>query len=382
MELAELVYASSNTLAKIIEPLRLETYGKERIYFGLGDYQGKRLIIHFPVYFSEIPALVSVVNRPINTTHIKEIKDYILNRIESNKAWILGSLTVNVNPDDIHYQPHGFNLYVVRIPNGTRLHIADGQHRIQAITELMGADEHRRKISNEQIPLTLVLDSSESQAALDFRDMQEQIVLPPAMLVGFSWEGRNGIAHALVEKVPIFSYTAIDKAVPGTGTKNIYTISYIASFVGSAIAGNPSAPLLEYDTQELIENAATNLSDKLNRFFFSCPCTAPLVAKEELTVADVAFFKSNSILALASGLEILGHLIHSRCATPEQLATGIDWSRTSDWWKDLATPNDSNTGKLREKVKRTASASQIAERAIVLLKSIGEIDAPRSVDFM
>ncbi len=366
----------SNILAQLIEPLRLETYGKERIYFGLGDYQGKRLIIHFPVYFSEIPALVSVVNRPINTTHIKEIKDYILNRIESNKAWILGSLTVNVNPDDIHYQPYGFNLYVVRIPNGTRLHIADGQHRIQAITELMGADEHRRKISNEQIPLTLVLDSSESQAALDFRDMQEQIVLPPAMLVGFSWEGRNGIDHALVEKVSIFSYTAIDKAVPGTGTKNIYTISYIASFVGSAIAGNPSAPLLEYDTQELIENAATNLSDQLNRFFSSCPCTAPLVAKEELTVADVASFKSNSILALASGLEILGHLIHSRCATPEQLATGIDWSRTSDWWKDLATPNHSNTGKLREKVKRTASASQIAERAIVLLKSIGEIDAP------
>lgn len=366
----------SNTLAQLIEPLRLETYGKERIYFGLGDYQGKRLIIHFPVYLSEIPALVSVVNRPIKTAHVKEIKDYILNRIQANIAWILGSLTVNVNPDDIHYQPYGFNLYVVRIPNGTRLHIADGQHRIQAITELMGVDEHRRKMSNEQIPLTLVLDSSAGQAALDFPDMQEQIVLPTAMLVGFSWEGRNGIAHALVKKVPIFSYTAMDKAVPGSGTKNIYTLSYIASFVGSAIAGSPVSELLEYDTQELIEKAAQDLSDLLNRFFSCCPCTAPLVAKEELTVADVASFKSNSILALASGLEILGHLIHSRIHTPEQLAYQIDWSRTSDWWKDLITLNDSNTGKLREKVKRTASASQIAEGVIALLGSIGEIDAP------
>ena len=370
MSLTESRNNISNIIAQIIEPLRLETYSRERVLFGLGDYQGKRLIIHFPVYFSKIPAFVSVVNRPINTAHVKEIKDYILNRIQANIAWILGSLTVNVNPDDIHYQPFGLNLYVVRIPNGTRLHIADGQHRIQAITELMGVDEHRRKWSNEQIPLTLVLDSSARQAALDFRDMQEQIALPRAMLVGFSWEGRNGIAHALVKKVPIFSYTAMDKAVPGSGTKNIYTLSYIASFVGSAIAGSPSAPLLEYDTQELIEKAATNLSDFLNHFFSCCPCTVSLVAKEELTVADVASFKSNSILALSVGLEILGHLIHSRIRTPEQLAYQIDWSRTSDWWSDLV--NDSDTSKLKVKAVSAASASQIAERAIALLKTMGE----------
>ncbi len=100
-----------------------------------------------------------------------------------------------------------------------------------------------------------------------------------------------------------------------------------------------------------------------------------------ITAADVASFKNNSILALNVGLEILGHLIHSRIRTPEQLATQIDWSRTSDWWKDLIIP--SNTNKLKVHVKRTASASQIAERVlakltegIALLSSVGEIDAP------
>lgn len=363
MNLTDTHHSISNTLAQIIETLRLETYGRERVYFGLGDYQGKRLIIQFPVYFSEIPAMLPIVNRPINAAHVKEIKGYILSRTRKNKAWILGSLTVNVNPDDIHYQPFGLNLYVVRIKNGTLLHITDGQHRIQAITELMGADEHRRKLSNEQIPLTLVLDSSVKQAALDFRDMQEQIVLPRAMLVGFSWEGRNGIAHALVKKVPLFRYTAMDKAVPGSGTKNIYTLSYIASFISSAIAGSPVSELLEYDTQELIENAATNLSDKLNRFFSCCPCTMSLVNKEELAVADVASFKSNSILALGVGLEVLGHLIHSRCSTPEQLATQIDWSRTSDLWVELMS------NKNRVKVANVNTVSQIASRAIAQIKT-------------
>jgi DNA sulfur modification protein DndB len=357
----------SELLSQIIEPLRLETYGRERVYFGLGDYQGKRLIIHFPVYFSEIPALVSVVNRPINAAHTQEIKDYILRRAQSGASWILGSLTVNVNPENIQVSPVGYRLYVVRIPNGTTMYISDGQHRIQAITELLEADEHRRLISNEQIPLTLVLDDDIKQASLDFGDMAQGLSLPPALLVGFSWEGRNGIAHGLVSKVSLFRYTAMDKAVPGSGTKNIYTISYIASFVGSAIAGSPISELLEYDTQQLIENAATNLSDKLNRFFVSCPCTAPLVASYELTSSDVAQFKSNSILALGVGLEILGHLIHRSGATPMELATQIDWTRTSDLWKDLIITNDSKKDKVKVRVKRTASASQIADRAIAVI---------------
>lgn len=93
MTLSEAENSVGNILAQIIEPLRLETYGRERVYFGLGDYQGKRLIIQFPVYFSEIPTLVPVVNRPVIATHVQEIKDYILHRIQSDKEWILGSLT-------------------------------------------------------------------------------------------------------------------------------------------------------------------------------------------------------------------------------------------------------------------------------------------------
>lgn len=66
MSLTELYNLASNELAQILEPLRLETYGRERVYFGLGDDRGKRLIIQFPVYFSEIPALIPVVNHPID----------------------------------------------------------------------------------------------------------------------------------------------------------------------------------------------------------------------------------------------------------------------------------------------------------------------------
>jgi DNA sulfur modification protein DndB len=375
MSLAELHNQDGSELAQILESLRLETYGRERVYFGLGDCQGKRLIIQFPVYFSEIPALIPVVNRPVDAIHVKEIKHYILRRAQSNKAWILGSLVVNVNSNDISYQSLGSKLYVVRIENGTLLRIADGQHRISAIAELMSNAEHRRLIGNEQIPLTLVIDKDAKQADLDFRDMAQATSLSPVLLAGFSWEGRDGIAHALISKVSLFRYTELAKAIPGTGTKNIYTACYITQLVSCAIAGDANADLLEYDTQESIEKAATDLSDKLSRFFSCCPSTASLVAKEQLTVAMVAQFKSNSILALSVGLEVLGHLIHRSHVTPEQLATQIDWSRTSDWWKDLMVPKNGDLGKHRVKAAGAASAAQLADRAIARLKDTEGVGA-------
>ena len=369
MDLTAMNRTTGNTIAQIIEPLRLEKYGKERVYFGLGDYQGRRFIIQFPVYFSEIPALIPVINRPVNATHVKEIKDYIISHIQSKKAWILGSLTVNVNKNDISYQSIGSHLYVVRIPNSTAMQVTDGQHRIRAIAELMALDEYRSLIAEEQIPLMLVLDSNPKQAALDFRDMALGQSLPEAMLVAFNSEGRDAIAQAVARKVHLFrNSTEWFKSSPGTGTKNIYALNYIAGLVGCAKAGDANAQLVEYDTPESIDEVATTLSEWLNDFFSYCPCTAGLVDRCELTVADVAHFKSNSILALNIGLEILGHLIHREPATSVQLATQIDWSKTSPLWRNLITSPESSAGKVRVKAHSGASLTEVVDIAIAHLQ--------------
>lgn len=361
----------SDTLAQIIESLRSETYGRERVYFGLGDYQGGRLVIQIPVYFSEIPSLVPVVNRPINSTHIKEIKNYIIRRTQSSRAWILGSLTANVSPNDIHVTLVGSKLYIVRIPNVTLLHITDGQHRIQAITELMASDEHRSSIADEQIPLTLVLDNNANQAALDFRDMAQTLKLSPSLYVQFSSEGKDAIACALVEKVDLFrNNTEMMRASPGSGTKNIYTAHYIAQLVGCAISGNADAELLEYDTPDKIEFVSTVLSKSLNQFFSHCLCTKALVAQEQATPTDVAQFKSSSILALSLGLEILGHLIHRSNFAPKDLATHVDWSKNSDWWSDSITQGDGCTEKIKVKAAGAEEASQVADLTITRLNSL------------
>ena len=362
------------TLDNIIEPMKLALYGKERVYLGIGDYQGRRLVLQIIVYASEIPILIPETNRPANVSHIEEIKEYILSRSKSNRAWILGSLTVNVNFDHIQWQSIGSKMYVVSIPNGTKFHVTDGQHRLRAIAELIESDEHRNLIANEQIPLTLVLDGDPKQADLDFGDMAQTMPLSSALLVAFGTVGRDAIAKVVAQKVHLFrNNTHWFKASPGTGSSHAYTLNYIAQMVGCAINGDPNDELRDFDTPEKVEGIADQLSNLLNHFFSICPVTSLLVKSEKLSANEVAEFRNNSILGLNIGLEILGLLIHQCLKTTiniEEIAIQIDWSRNGDWWSEIISPkNDGGSLKLRSASGHSSAlaafvASQVVQRLL------------------
>lgn len=365
----------AKTLNEIIESRKLALYGKERVYLGIGDYQSGRLILQIVMYASEIPILIPGTTRPFNASHVQEIKEYILHRTKARLPWIIGSPTVNVNPGNIQCQFIGCNFYIVTIPNGTSFHVTDGQHRMKAISELM-ASEHRSLIADEQIPLTLVLDGNAKQADVDFGDMAQTTPLPSALLVAFGAVGRDAIAVKVAQKVHLFrNSTQWFKASPGTGSRYIYTLNYIAQLVGCALSGEDNAQLNEYDTEVQIEEVATELSEILNDFFSYCPITAPLLKLEEIGPSQVAQFRSNSILGLSIGLEILGHMIH-RCRqhshtedtaiTVEQLATLVDWTRNGDWWSEVISPKDDGDSlKLRSASGRSSAlASQVASQAV------------------
>lgn len=373
----------SKNLCEKIESAKLAQYGKERVYVAIGDYQGGRLILQIAVYLSEIPTLIPATGRPTNVSHVKEIKKYILHRASNGLAWILGSLTVNVNPDDIQWQSIGANMYVVTIPNGTPMQISDGQHRIKAITELMASNEHRNLIAAEQAALILVLESDPTQSNVDFGDMAKTMVLSSALLVAYGNVGRDAIAQQVAQRVRLFhNKTQWSQASPGTGTRYIYSLNYVAHMVGCAIAGEPDAQLdKEYDTVTSIELISTELSELLNEFFSCCFATTKLVEIEDLCPSRVAQFKSDSILGLSVGLEVLGHIIYwyrsfgSGAIAINQIATSIDWSRNSDWWSDIIFPqNDAGDLKLRSVSGHSSDLStSVAHRTIRRLEALLQI---------
>lgn len=345
----------ANTFAATVNSKKLENYGKKRVAIGIGNYQGQRLTIQIIVYASEISNLFGTASRPVIESHVSEIKEYILKRVNANKKWILGAITANVEPKLIEWESIGSGLYIVSIPNATPLKITDGQHRISAIAELMTTD-HRELIANEQIPLTLVLDGNERQADVDFQDMARGTSIPDSLLVAFNFEGRDAIASELIRRVDLFrGSTRSDSASPGSGSKYIYTINYIAGLVGCAMKGEKNALLDEYDSIEKIEQIGIELGKLLNQFFSRCPMTSILASSNEITPEEVKQFRSSSILALSVGLEILGCLIYQvrhENITVSQIATQIDWTRDNNQWnkifpKKRATTTNSTLGILQ-----------------------------------
>lgn len=351
-----------SAFAKVVYSQQLKKYGKERVALGIGNYQGKRLVIQIIIYASEIPILFRNISRPIIESHSLEIEDYILKRVCADKKWILGALTANVDPDLIKYDKIGSNLYLVSIPNGTFLRITDGQHRISAIARLMNS-QHREFIANEQIPCSLILEKSSRQTDVDFQDMAKTKTMPSSLMAAFASEGKDAIAIEVMNRVNFLSIaTRIDSASPGSGSKYIYTLNYISNLVSCAINGDRAAtlrdrnaPLAEYDSEEKIEGVGIELSEILNEFFNSCPITSNLSQKEELSAEEVKIFRSSYILGLSMGLEILGCLIYQlrqKNISIEQVATQISWSRNNKLWDEIfprqkATTNDETLGVLK-----------------------------------
>lgn len=253
-------------------------YHRQKCYPGLIFQQGKRTMVQINVPADDLPTLLqakpsfgndpdSGKNRPEVKGHVDEVKQYLLKRTKSNKPWILGTLTANVNPDDIELIELGRGICLVVIDRKIKLDITDGQHRKRAIQELILSSEGQL-IADNDFPITLVLEGDVRQCQSDFRDMAQTRQLDKSLILSFGeFEGRVGITKNLIEKVSMFEdKTEKIKGSPATKNKLIYTTNYIARFVSCAFANNPDDELKDYD----VEKTSNALISCLNHFFAEC----------------------------------------------------------------------------------------------------------------
>lgn len=357
----------TQAIQQSIQPIMVQGYRRGQTFLAVGAQHGERLMLQINVHATEIPTLLrsrsvaedsndpsSGKNRPVNDKHVEAIKDYIVERADSNNKWILGSITANVAPNRIQYQRIWGDLYVVFIPNNTSLEITDGQHRKKAITELIESEDDERDLINEAtFPVNLVLEGDFEQCQTDFCDMAQTYPIAKSLLVAYAGFGRDAIAKEVTEAVDIFrNKTQKIKSTPGSRTGHIYTINYISKLVSCAFAGNPSNKLSEINTEELVKAKAEVLSDCLNHFFSTYPKTRHLATQEKLKWQEVAEFREGNILGISVGLEILGYLLHYAYNSEEnyfvldkvnQIAK-IDWSKPGECWKETVVINNGKGG--------------------------------------
>ena len=374
-----------STLSQSIEQLNhvlsslFAQYHRKKSYIGLRFEQGKREMIQINVPADEIPALLqekpstgndpdSGKNRPELKGHAQEVKDYIIKRIKEDQPWILGTLTANINPEKLELIDLGRGICLVILDRSVKLEITDGQHRKRAIKELLESpDAEELGIADNNIPITLVLESSFRQCQTDFRDMAQSKGLDNSLLLSFgNYKGRVGITKHLVEKVSIF-YQKTDKIKNSPKKGLIYTNNYIARGVSCAFTNDPSKELENIDTN----HASEILAHALNQFFAECSQTKYIheTSAEELNVKEIEEFKNNIILGRSVGIEILGRLLYNCYNEQNQdfefdkikRLTEIDWSRNGMLWQGNVILESKNSDKPNSyRISASSTAVRIA----------------------
>ncbi|ALF53727.1 DGQHR domain-containing protein [Nostoc piscinale CENA21] len=327
-------------------------YHRERCYPGLLFKQGKRTMLQINIPASDFSGLLqakpstgndpdSGKNRPEVKGHAEEIKQYVVERAKKDKPWIVGTLTANVNPKDITIIELGRGICLVVIRRGVKLDITDGQHRKRAIHELIESAEGSL-ISDDDFPITLVLEGDFRQCQTDFKDMAQTRQLDKSLLLSFGeFSGRVGITKELIQRVPMFQdKTEKIKSSPATKQKLIYTTNFIARFVSCVFTNDPNHQLRDYD----VYTTSDALVICLNKFFSQCSNTEYIfdTSVEDLTEAEVAAFKDDCILGVSVGLEVLGRLLYYTYSKTDNYfneekilqLSQIDWSRENSLWKD------------------------------------------------
>lgn len=380
-------FESNPQLDTLLEPY-FTKYHRQKCYPGLKFQQGKRTMVQINVPADDLPTLLqakpsigndpdSGKNRPEVKGHVDEVKQYLVKRTKSNKPWILGTLTANVDPKDIELIELGRGICLVVIDRKIKLDITDGQHRKRAIQELILSSEGQL-IADNDFPITLVLEGDVRQCQSDFRDMAQTRQLDKSLLLSFGeFEGRVGITKNLIEKVSMFEdKTEKIKGSPATKNKLIYTTNYIARFVSCAFANNPDDELKDYD----VEKASDALVSCLNQFFAECNQTRYIfeTSVEDLRIDEIGAFKENCVLGRSVGLEILGRILYviydkySHSFEPEKVSqiAQLNWSTNSHLWEGNIVKKDPNPSNPKP-YTITASASPVKIAVSVVKTQLG-----------
>lgn len=378
-------------LNKVISPYMAQ-YHRDRRYPALIFNQGNRQMLQINVPANDLPTLLqakhstdnnpdSGKNRPEVPGHVNEIKDYIRERVRRNRPWVLGTITANVDPDEIKVIPLGHGMGLAVIPRNVKLDITDGQHRIRAIDELARSSESSL-IGNDDFPITLILEPDFKQCQTDFRDMAQTRQLDKSLLLSFGeFEGRIGITKTLIESVPMFTHkTEKIKGSPSTNKKLIYTINYLVKFVSCAFTDDANKELLGYD----VEKSSNALIACCNYFFSNCRNTKEIFEKDirELTTEDVGKFKDNCILGRSVGLEVLGRLLHYTYDKENEVfdqnnvfkLSQLDWSTGSSLWNGSIVKVDPNPKNPTKPYKISASINLVKIAVNEVKEQLGWLD--------
>lgn len=278
----------------------------------------------------ELPPEVRA-QRKLNRARIPEIRDYILENLDS---YVFSALTVSVDGE------MSFNCISDRTPQiGTisiamtsRFLINDGQHRRAAIAEAIKINP---TLKNEHISVVFYKDAGLQRSQQMFSDLNRYAIKPTKSIniLFNSREEASIIAKAVAEEVDAFKgFVEKEKATISNRSKALFTLSAICTATNELLMG--------------MEDSTQKKTDLAVRFWTAVSSHIEAWNDVRLGRKKSSEVRKAYICSLSITLVAIGHagnaLIMSHPDDWEQrLRTleEIDWKKSNPVWENLVFVN-------------------------------------------
>jgi DNA sulfur modification protein DndB len=295
-----------------------------------------------------------VQNRPVDTSHVETIRDYLVNNYPN---YVLPPLSVTYHERIAIYTTNvgkvrqGF----VVIPDGLVAYITDGQHRYLAIvgyknnkTDIKGALDQVSELQQDSIAVVITIENDMKRIHQDFADMAMTKPLPKSLLTAYDLRDPvNRLAYEVVDGAPLFK-GHVDETSKTLSSKSRHVVlsNWLRNLVKGSIAADyfiAEAEMHRYQAEITNERELQTLRDELlllvSEMTNSLPALAQIatIAPSSPEMNKIPELRDNVLATTAVGLGISGMVlrrIRTEVKDPAQrrslirdLFTKVNWLR-------------------------------------------------------
>ncbi len=339
-----------------------------------------------------------ITNRPIDDNWIKSIERGLrrkLSRGRGSSKYVIFPFTGNIPEDTVKFYPLNTNpgladIGILVAPRSTKVEIADGQHRIRALRNLV---KEFPWLGDEAVDLFLIEESEILQQRTDFADAAKVLPINVGLQAWFdSGVALNRATHRLVQHSRNVTDEDVEKfkvTVAGKRNPKIWTYNSLRGYVGvSLVRGTPQK------TEELSESfeeaisrlgwdaESTEMDDYIAEIAayldMALEYSTGTLLKDAREDPDVDWNKirERSWLLKPAGLGTFGLFVHdllqaAKQERPGQERSWVEGKITEAFKLDWSCDSPIFKGTLVKGGKTQGSSTAISHAAVILEAKLG-----------
>ena len=200
---------------------------------------------------------LNTTNRPFMKEHAQAFERYITKALERDEPFIIPPMTLNSTGGLDIFIPASdarTNSGYAVLPDETKIHITDGQHRFNGIKQVIESTRGTSLgeiIAETGVPFMMTIEADIDQVHQDFADAGKTKALPPSLLAVYDTrQPANRVVIQICNQVPLLD-GRVDSTSNSVGKSNefVYLVNQVRQFVKHSLTGSTGTTEASFEEQ-------------------------------------------------------------------------------------------------------------------------------------